>query len=148
MLEYIPPLTEEQKPHESYKWNPNYPGSLKPGGEDCFPLDEVMNSGVLENMIFDERDIDERPSEIFEVEEDLLEWLAKENRLLPSGSVEDEWEMEAEQASSGVTMEDLQFGDQEDRTLAYYLQHGEGTAIGESSDFGGVSDSSSELADL
>ncbi|CAN8073549.1 unnamed protein product [Agarophyton chilense] len=136
-----PPLTALQKGPPGYRWNPDFPGTLKPGLEpDNYPLEEVMNSGVYERMEYTELDIDERDTRIFEPDEDFLEWLAKKGRLIPRGASDEEFETEAQRQISGITEEDLDFGDDDNRMIAYYSRQGEGTAQGAGQDFGGFSE--------
>ena len=140
-----PPLTDEQKGPPGYKWNPDYPGTLKPGSvEDNYPLWRVLESDVYEKMQYEERDLDERDPIIFEPDEDLLHWLAEQGRLLPRGMSEEEFEMQAETQISGMTEEELDYADDDSKMIAYYSKQGEGTAAGASSDFGGFADSSAE----
>jgi hypothetical protein len=141
-----PPLTEEQRGPDTYIWDPNYVGTMHPGlGEpDCFPLDEVMTSGVYERMVYQELDRYERSPEIFQPDEDLLEWLVTVDRLLPRGMDDAELEMEAEKQVAGITEEDLEFGEEDSRTLAYYSRQGEGSSLGASPDFGGLAESGLE----
>ncbi|KAI0558433.1 hypothetical protein FGB62_211g016 [Gracilaria domingensis] len=140
-----PPLSELEKGPPGYKWNPDYPGTMKPGLEpDNYPLEDVMTSGVYERMEYTEMDIDERDPRVFEPDEDLLEWLAKHGRLIPRGASDDEIETEAERQISGITEEDLDFGDDDSRMIAYYSRQGEGSASGAGQDFGGFSESSGD----
>jgi hypothetical protein len=141
-----PPLTPEQIGSELYKWDPTYPGTMSPGiGEpDCFPLDEVMNSGVYERMVYQELDMYDRSPEIYQPDADLLEWLVKTDRILPRDMDDAELEMEAEKQIVGITEEDLDFGDEDARTLAYYSRQGEGASYGASPDFGGLAESGLE----
>lgn len=84
ILALEPLLPKEMAGPPDYKWDPDFPGTIKPGQcEDNFPLEDVLNSGVYERMKYDERDIDECAPVIHEPDEDLLQWLAKEGRLLP-----------------------------------------------------------------
>jgi hypothetical protein len=141
-----PPLTEEQLGPDTYKWDPAFLGTLHPGiGEpDCFPLDEVMSSGVYERMKYQELDRYERSPELFDPDEDLLEWLVGVDRLLPRDIDDAELEMEVEKQIAGITEEDLEFGEEDSRTLAYYSKQGEGSSLGSSSDFGGLAESGLE----
>lgn len=140
-----PPLTPEEKGPPGYKWNPDYPGTLKPGlAPDNFPLEEVLSSGVYERMEYQELEMDEKDMTIFAPDEDLLEWLAKEGRLIPRGASDDEFETEAERQISGITEEDLDFADDDSKMIAYYSRQGEGSSAGASPDFGGFSESSGD----
>lgn len=140
-----PPLTKEERGPPDYKWDPNFPGTMKPGQvEDNFPLRKVLESDVYERMEYQELDADERDPHIFEPDEDLLEWLARHGRLIPRGASDDEFEMEAERQISGITEEDLDFADDDSQMIAYYSRQGEGTATGSSPDFGGFSESYSD----
>lgn len=137
-----PPLTEAQKGPAEYKWDPNYPGTLKPGlSEDNYPLEDVLNSGVYENMVFEETDMDDRTPLVFPLQEDLLEWLAKEGRLIPKDAADEDLDVEAEKQIKGITEEDLEYNDDDDKMIAYYSKQGEGSALGASNDFGGFSES-------
>lgn len=134
---YEPPLSDEQKGPPDYKWDPNYPGTLKPGSvDDNYPLKRVLESDVYENMKYEELDIDERTPIVFEPEEDLLQWLAQQGRLLPRGLSDDEFDVEAERQMSGITEEDLEFADEDSKTIAYYSrQQGDGNSTAASGDF-------------
>lgn len=137
-----PPLTEEQVGPPDYKWDPAYPGTLKPGSkEDNFPLDEVLASGVYERMQYQEYDTDACDPVIVEPDEDLLEWLAREGKLIPRNATEDEFDLEADRQATGITEEDLEYGEDDDKMLAYYSRQGEGSAAGASADFGGFAES-------
>jgi hypothetical protein len=111
--------------------------------DDCFPLAEALASGVYDRIQFQELDLYERSSELFKIDEDLLEWLARENRFLSSDGDSDDLEADADKQLAGVTEEDLDFADDDDKMLAYYSKQGEGSAVGAGSDFGGLADSSS-----
>lgn len=131
----------------AYKWDPNFPGTLKPGSVDeNYPLRAVLESDVYDNMVYEELDMDDRTPFVFPPEEDLLEWLAKEGRLLPRDVPEDEFDSEAEKQISGITEEDLEFADDDSKMIAYYSRQGEGSAAGASSDFGGFAESSVDSA--
>ena len=122
-----PPLTEEEAGPEGYKWNPDFPGTLKPGSEpDNFPLDKVLASGVYERMEYQEIDMDDCTPEVFPLEEDMLEWLVKQGRMLPRGVSEDEFDTEAERQITGITEEDLEFADDDSKMIAYYSKQGDG----------------------
>lgn len=138
-----PPLTPEQKGPPEYKWNPDYPGTLKPGSvDDNYPLSKVLESDVYDNIVYEELDMYEREPQIFEVDEDLLEWLAKQGRLIPRGAENDEeFETEMEKQVNGITEEDLEFGEDDSRMIAYYSRQGEGSAMGAGNDYGGLADS-------
>ncbi len=137
-----PPLTAEQRGPENYKWDPNFPGTLKPGTcEDNWPLADVLASGVYERMVYQEFDTDECKPVIAEPDEDLLEWLAREGRLIPRDVSEDEFDVEPDRHTVGITEEDLEYGDDDGKMLAYYSRQGEGSAAGSSTDFGGFSES-------
>jgi hypothetical protein len=138
-----PPLDEDQRGPVGYVWDPNFPGTLKPGLklDDCFPLEVVLDSEVYERMVYQELDKYAICPEIHSPDEDLLEWLAKEGKLL----VEDEeLEDEAQRQVMGVTEEDLDFSEEDDKMLAYYSKQGEGSSLGASSDFGGIAESGLE----
>lgn len=141
-----PPLSPEQVGPPDYKWDPAFPGTLKPGSvEDNYPLHKVLESDVYENMVYEELDMDDLSPVVFQPEEDLLEWLAKEGRLLPRGMTDDEFESEAEMQISGMSEEDLEFADDDSKMIAYYSRQGEGSAAGASADFGGFAESSSDI---
>lgn len=137
-----PPLSPEQVGPPEYKWDPNFPGTLKPGlVDDNYPLSEVLESGVYENMKYEELDMDGREPQIFELEEDLLEWLSKQGRLISRDAEDDdEFETDVEKQMNGITEEDLEFRDDDSRMIAYYSKQGEGSAMGTGSDFGGFAD--------
>lgn len=143
----VPPLDEDQRGPEDYDWDPNFPGTLRPGRalDDCFPLEEVMNSGVYERMVYQELDMYAICDEIHKPDEDMLEFLAKEGRLLGDDG---DLEMEAERQVVGVTEEDLDFSDEDDKMLAYYSKQGEGSSVGASSDFGGIAESSIDVGGI
>lgn len=137
-----PPLTDLEKGPPGYKWDPSFPGTLKPGSEeDNYPLDIVLASGVYERMQFQELDMDELDKQIFTPDEDFLQWLAVHGRLLPRDLTEEELESEAEKQISGITEEDLDFADEDSKMIAYYSRQGEGSSAGASADFGGFSES-------
>lgn len=143
----VPPLDESQRGPDGYKWDPNFPGTLRPGlsMDDCFPLESVMNNGVYERMEYEELDMYAICDEIHKPDNDLLEWLAKEGRLLGDDG---EVEGEAESQVAGVTEEDLDFSDEDDKMLAYYSKQGEGSSVGASSDFGGIAESSTDVGGM
>lgn len=142
-----PPLSEEQRGPPRYAWDPTFPGTLKPGSvDDNFPLEKVLASDVYRRMEYVEMDIDERTPQVFPPDEDFLEWLAREGKLLPRGLSDDEFDTEAEKQMTGITEEDLEFADDDSKMLAYYSRQGEGSAAGASSDFGGFSESSASDA--
>lgn len=140
---FEPPLTEEHLGPPGYKWDPDYPGTMAPGigQEDRFPLQEMLDSGVYENMVYEELDMYERTSEIFKPDEDLLEWLGHQGRLITEDS--DDWvfDTDTEKQTAGVTEEDLDYADDDEKMLAYYSRQGEGSAIGSGQDFGGIAES-------
>lgn len=141
-----PPLTPEQVGPPGYKWNPDYPGTLKPGSEpDNYPLEKVLQSDVYDVMEYEELEMDERTTQIFEPDEDLLHWLAAQGRLIPREAEEDEEDWEIDRQMSGITEEDLDYVDDDNKMIAYYSRQGEGSSIGSSSDFGGFSESSSDV---
>lgn len=134
-----PPLTDEQKGPPDYTWDENYPGTLKPGQvEENTPLDKVLASEVYENMVYEEMDIDERTPHVFTPDEDFLEWLAKEGRLIPR-DIDDE-DIEVEKQMDGLAEDDLEYGDDDSKTIAYYSRQGSGASAGASSDFGGFAE--------
>lgn len=136
-----PPLTRDQLGPVNYKWDPDYPGTLKPGSvDDNYPLRRVLESDVYENMVYEELDIDERSPYVYPPEEDMLQWLAREGRLLPREMTDDEFDSEVDKQISGITAEDLEFADDDSKMIAYYSRQGEGSAAGASSDFGGFSE--------
>lgn len=140
-----PPLSEDQLGPPNYKWDPAYPGTLKPGTvDDNYPLRRVLDSDVYENMKYEELDIDERTPRVFAPEEDLLQWLSKQGRLLPRGMSDEEFDSEADRQISGITEEDLDFADDDSKMIAYYSKQGEGSAAGSGADFGGFSESSAD----
>lgn len=140
---FEPPLTEDHLGPPEYKWNPDFPGTIAPGigQDDCFPLEQVLNSGVYENMVFEELDMYERTPEIFTPDEDLLEWLDKQGRLLNEDSEDWKLDSDVEKQIAGVTEDDLDFSDDDDKMLAYYSRQGEGSSIGSGQDFGGIAES-------
>lgn len=136
-----PPYSEDQIGPPDYKWDPAYPGTLKPGTvDDNFPLKRCLESDVYDNMKYEEYDIDERTPRVFAPEEDLLQWLSQQGRLLPRGLSDDEFDTEAEKQMSGITEEDLEFADDDSKMIAYYSKQGEGSAAGASADFGGFAE--------
>lgn len=141
------PLSAKDAGPVGYKWNANYPGTLKPGlVEDNYPLQRVLDSDVYENMVYDEFDWDERVADIFEPDEDLLEWLDKKGRLIPRNANNDDFDMEVINGELGTTMteDDLDgYADDDSKMIAYYSKQSEGSAVGSSPDFGGFSESSS-----
>jgi hypothetical protein len=138
-----PPLNPVQRGPEGYTWDPSYPGTMHPGiaQDDCFPLASVLESGVYERMEYQELDMYERSPEIFTVDDDLLDWLAREGRFLERGAEDGDLDADSDKMVAGVTEEDLDFADDDDKMLAYYSKQGEGSAVGAGSDFGGVADS-------
>lgn len=137
-----PPISEADQGPAGYEWDEDYPGTLKPGKEpDNYPLEEVMASEVYELMEYQELDIDERDPHIFPPDDDFLEWLAREGKLLPRGASEAEFDTEADKQISGITEDDLDFADDDSKMIAYYSRQGEGSAAGTSNDFGGMADS-------
>lgn len=142
-----PPLSDEQRGPENYVWDPTFPGTVKPGLalDDCFPLSEVLDSEVYERMVYQELDMYEICPEIHTPDKDLLEWLAAEGRLLAEDGEADE---DGNARMTGVTEEDLDFGDEDDKMLAYYSKQGEGSALGAGSDFGGIAESGFESGGL
>lgn len=141
-----PELSPEQRGPPDYNWNPDYPGTLKPGSvPDNFPLEKVLESDVYKNMVYQELDIDERDGEIFPLEEDLLEWMAKEGRLMSRGSDEEDGDGDVDKQITGITEEDLDYGEDDSRMIAYYSKQGEGNTAGASSDFGGFAESTGDL---
>ncbi|GAB0495729.1 hypothetical protein MMPV_007034 [Pyropia vietnamensis] len=116
---FQPPLAEELQPPKGYTWDPNFPGTLKPGMvPDNFPIQSVLESGVFENMAFRELDEDERDGDMTPLSDDLLEFLAVNGRLLDEAT-------EAETADGNVVSrlpgEELDFGgDEEDKVLQLY----------------------------
>lgn len=138
-----PELSPEQKGPPGYKWDPNYPGTMKPGSEkDNWPLEEVLASGVYERMKYVEVDTDECKPIIHKPDEDLLEWLSKKGRLLPPDADEDDIEMEDE--TKVIADDELEYAEDDDKMLAYYSKQREGSAAGTSPDFGGFSESSTD----
>lgn len=141
--ELEPGLTEEQRGPEGYKWNPDFPGTLKPGTcADNFPLEDVLASGVYERMKYEEVDTDECRPVVHKPDVDLLEWLSREGRLIARDADEED----LEQTTTEVVDEDLEFADDDDKMLAYYSRQREGSAAGASADFGGFSESSTDTA--
>lgn len=141
-----PPLAEADRGPPEYKWDPDFPGTLKPGTvEDNFPLHRVLSSDVYENMVYQELDMDERCQEIFEPDDDLLEWLAKEGRLIPRDANNDDLDLDVDTHISSMSDDDLDFADDDSKMIAYYSRQGEGSTTGASSDFGGFSESSVDV---
>lgn len=140
---YNPPLHEDDQPPPNYKWNPNFPGTMKPGlTPDNFPLEKVLASDVIDRMVYEEIDMDARTRHIFAPDDDLLEWIAKKGRLIPSDVANEDIEMEPDTQLEGITEEDLDYADDDSKMIAYYSKQGEGSATGSSFDFGGFSESS------
>lgn len=137
-----PPLDDLQKGPADYEWDPTFPGTLKPGRklEDCFPLETVLESKVYERMVYEELDMYAINEDVHIPDDDLLAWLSREGRLL--GGEEDDDEEGGKQA--GVTEEELDFSEEDDKMLAYYSKQGEGSSVGASSDFGGMAESGFE----
>lgn len=139
---YNVPLSDEDKGPKGYKWDPNYPGTLKPGSvPDNYPLEDVLNSDVYENIVYEEWDIDERHPSIYEqqVDEDFLEWLDKQGRLIPRDSEdEDMFEPEAGTQAS-IPEDDLDYADDDSKMIAYYSRNSNGASS--DFDFGGFSES-------
>lgn len=146
--QYEPPLPEEERAPPDYKWDPDFPGTLKPGTvEDNYPLARVLASDVYENMVYEELDMDERCQDLFEPDEDFLEWLMKEGRLIPRNTENEDIEMEPDSQMDGITEDELGYGDDDSKMIAYYSRQGEGSVEGSSSDFGGFSESSADVVD-
>lgn len=126
---YQLPLTDEEKLSDDYKWDPSYPGTLKPGTvPDNYPLEDVLDSEVYEKMVYEELGMDERHPSIYEQEldEDFLEWLDKEGRLIPRDSEdEDMFESETDNQVGGITEDDLDYGDDDSKMIAYYSRQGD-----------------------
>lgn len=91
-------------------------------------------------MVYDEFDMDERVAEIVEPDDDLLEWLDRNNRLIPRDATTDDFDLESEAAQ--MTDDDLDYTDDDSKMIEYYLKQSEGADTGTSLDFGGFSDSS------
>lgn len=89
-----------------------------------------MNNGVLERMEYIERDRDERPSHIFEIETDILEWLAEQGRLLPSGSVEEGWDTDTSKGQVGLANLDFDSAKDDDPLLGQMVASGRDADIG------------------
>lgn len=144
--QYEPPLADSDLPPPDYKWDPDFPGTLKPGTvEDNFPLHSVLSSDVYENMKYEELDMDERCPDLFEPDEDLLEWLAKEGRLIGCDTENEDMEMESDAQIDGIADDELGYGDDDSKMIAYYTRQGEGSVEGASPDFGGFSESSADV---
>lgn len=126
---YQLPLTDEEKLSANYNWDPSYPGTLKPGTvPDNYPLEDVLNSDVYEKMVYEELDVDERHPSIYEqqLDEDFLDWLEKAGRLIPRDSEdEDMFESETDEQVSGITEDDLDYGDDDSKMIAYYSRQGD-----------------------
>lgn len=116
---FQPPLTEEMQPPENYTWDPDFPGTLKPGKvPDNFPIQAVLDSGVFDNMKFQELDEDERDGDMTPLSDDLLEFLAANGRLLDEATEAEAGEGPARGRMAG---EELDFGgDEEDKVLQLY----------------------------
>lgn len=141
-----PPLSPSERAPEGYVWNPDYPGTLKPGSEqDNFPLEKVLASGVYDRMVYEEIDMDDCTPQVYPLAVDMLHWLAEQGRLLPREMTDDEFDTETEKQISGITEEDLEFADDDSKMIAYYSKQGEGTATGAGPDFGGFSESSADV---
>jgi len=116
---YQPPLTPEMLPPKNYRWSPDFPGTLKPGlVPDNFPIPQVLESGVYDNMKFQELEADDRDGDMTPLSDDLLEFMAVNGRLLDE-------EAEAETGEGGargrLVGEELDFGgDEEDKVLQLY----------------------------
>lgn len=136
-----PPLSADMAGPDTYKWDPNYPGTIKPGTHpENFPLADVLASGVYERMYYTEVDYDDCEPVIHEPDEDLLEWIAKQGRLLPRDEDGDEPTVNVPDPES-LAEDDLDFEQDDDKSmLEYYSRQRDGAA--DSSDFGGVSESS------
>lgn len=140
-----PPLTDEEKGPPGYVWNPDFPGTLKPGTvNDNFPLEKVLASDVYERMQYEELEMDEIQTHIFQPDQDILQWLAENKRLLPRGVSDEEFETEAERQISGITEEDLDYGEEDEKMIQYYYKQGEGNSAGAGTDFGGFAESSTD----
>jgi len=116
---FQPPLTPEMLPPKNYTWSPDFPGTLKPGlVPDNFPISQVLESGVYDNMKFQELEADDRDGDMTPLNDDLLEFMAVNGRLLDE-------EAEAETGEGGargrLVGEELDFGgDEEDKVLQLY----------------------------
>lgn len=141
-----PPLTPQELGPKGYTWNDDYPGTMKPGQvEDNFPLERVLASDVFEKMQYQELDMDERADEIFGPDEDLLDWLSKNNRLITKGASDEDIDMQMNASDS--EQENAPFvEDDDDKMIAYYTKQGEGSSTGSSFDFGGFADSTSDFS--
>lgn len=142
---FEPPLSEEQRGPPDYKWDPAYPGTMKPGSvDDNYPLQRVLDSDVYEVMQYEELDIDDRTPRVFIPGEDMLHWLSNQGRLMPKDISDQDFELEAEKQMSAITEEDLEYGDDDTKMIAYYSKQGQGSAAGSGADFGGFADSSGD----
>lgn len=142
---YDVPLSDEDIETPEYRWQQEFPGTLKPGlVDDNFPLQRVLDSGVYKNMVYDEFDMDERYADIFEPDEDLLEWLAKEGRLIARDAGDEEFDTEAETQISSIADDDLDYADDDSKMLAYYSRQSGRSSFGADLDFGGFSESTTD----
>lgn len=116
--------------------------------DDNFPLERVLESDVYKNMVFDEFDMDERVAEIVEPDDDLLEWLDRNNRLIPRDATTDDYDLDSADAQmAALTEDDLDYADDDSKMIEYYSKQSEGAQSGTSLDFGGFSDSGSTDGD-
>lgn len=94
-------------------------------------------------MVYDEFDMDERVAEIVEPDEDLLEWLDRNNRLIPHDAPTDDFDLDSDPQMTVLTEDDLNYADDDSKMIEYYSKQSEGAQTGTSLDFGGFSDSGS-----
>lgn len=87
--------------------------------------------------------MDERVAEIVEPDEDLLEWLDRNNRLIPRDAATDDFDLDSDAQTTALTEDDLDYTDDDSKMIEYYSKQSEGAQTGTSLDFGGFSDSGS-----
>lgn len=113
---------------------------MKPGlVEDNYPLKDVMESEVYNNMVYDEFDMDERCCDICEPDLDFLEWLSKEGRLIPREAENDEIEMEPDAQLTEFSEDDMDYND-DSKMIAYYSRQTDENATSTDFEFSGFSD--------
>lgn len=135
-VELQPELPEGMRAPEGYKWDPDFPGTIKPGlSDDNYPLDEILQSGVYERMKYEEKDIDACEPIVHKTDEDLLEWLKKLGRLLPRDA-----DVGDDAVAEALAVADDDDNDEDKAMLAYYSRQRDGAPT--EGDFGGMSDSS------